>query len=255
MATRASVSGLVITLNEEERLAACLASLAFCDELIVIDSGSTDNTVRIAEAAGARVVERAFVGMNDQKDFGRQQCSSAWVFNLDADEVASAELVSEVEQLLVRDASELSAGYEIPFRNHFADRWVRGCGYYPDRHVRLVQRERATWNAQELAHDRVEFQGRVGRLSGHIDHYSFDSVQDFLRKSERYAEYFAQRAVTEGRSAGPLTIATHSSWRFFRSFVLQAGFRDGSLGLVISGLQAYEVFQKYARLWERTKRS
>ncbi len=255
MATRASVSGLVITLNEEERLAACLASLAFCDELVVVDSGSTDNTLKIAKAAGARIIERPFVGMNDQKDFGRRQCTLPWVFNLDADEVASPELISQIEALLQRPESEAAAGYEIPFRNHFADRWVRGCGYYPDRHVRLVQRERAIWNAEELAHDRVEFDGRPGRLTGHIDHYSFDSVQDFLRKSERYAEFFAQRAVAEGRSAGPLTIATHSGWRFFRSFVLQAGFRDGSLGLVISGLQAYEVFQKYARLWERTKKA
>jgi glycosyltransferase involved in cell wall biosynthesis len=242
------LSGMVIAKNEAKRIGACLDSLSFCDELLVIDSGSTDGTLEIANRMGARVIERPFAGMNDQKDFGRQQAQGKWVLNLDADEVVTGELRAEILALL--DDAHAKPAYRIPFRNHFRNAWVRRCGYYPDPHVRLIQRERAYWDAKVPAHDHVVVDGEIGSLSGHIDHFSFDSMDHYLAKSAGYADAFAKDALAKGRRVGPLTILVHTAFRFFKAYVLKGGFLEGSLGLTVSGLQAIQAFQKYVRLWE-----
>lgn len=244
---------MVICQDEAARIEACLDALAFCDEIVVVDSGSTDGTLDLVRAKGARLFERPWGGMNDQKDYGRQQARGRWVLNVDADEVVSPELAREVRAIADRGDDGGPAAYRIPFRNYFRDQWVRGCGYHPDHHVRLVRGDRARWDVERPAHDRVLVDGETGTLRGAIEHYSFESVDDFLGKSKRYARASALDAFRRGRRAGPATIAVHSGWRFFKAYVLQAGWRDGALGLVIAGLQAYEVFQKYARLWELTR--
>ncbi len=240
------LSGMVIAKNEAKRIGACLDSLAFCDEIVVIDSGSTDGTIDIVKNKGARLIERAFAGMNDQKDFGRSQCDGDWVLNLDADEVVTPDLREEIR----RRIEGTEAAFRIPFRNHFRDQWVRRCGYYPDPHIRLVRRDRAFWDKAIPAHDHVVVDGEIGTLSGHIDHFSFESMDHYLRKSSSYADAFARDAIAKGRSSGPLTILIHTLARFFKAYVLKGGFLEGSLGLTISGLQAIQAFQKYVRLWE-----
>ncbi len=215
---------------------------------MVIDSGSTDGTADIARAKGARVFERPFTGMNDQKDFGRAQAEGEWVLNLDGDEVVTPELRDEIRALLERGPD--AAAYRIPFRNHFRDAWVRRCGYYPDPHVRLVARDRARWDASVPAHDHVVVEGSTGTLHGHIDHFSFESMDHYLRKSAGYADAFARDALARGRRSGPVTILVHTVFRFFKAYVLKAGFLEGTLGLTIAGLQAIQAFQKYVRLWE-----
>lgn len=244
------LSGMVIAKNEAKRIGACLDSLAFCDEILVIDSGSTDGTLDIAREKGARLIERPFLGMNDQKDFGRQQSQGEWVLNLDADEVVTPELREEIRTLLGRGVDAGIAAYRIPFRNHFRDSWVRRCGYYPDPHVRLVRRDRAYWDQAVPAHDHVVVDGEIGKLTGHIDHFSFDSMDHYLRKSAGYADAFAKVALAKGRRSGAFTILLHTAFRFFKAYVLKGGFLEGSLGLTISGLQAIQAFQKYVRLWE-----
>lgn len=246
------LSGMVICQDEAERIGACLDSLAFCDEVVVVDSGSTDGTLDIVRAKGARLFENPWAGMNGQKDFGRRQAKGRWVLNIDADEVVSPELAREVRA--IADAEQPpAAAYKIPFRNYFRDAWVRRCGYYPDPHIRLLRSDKARWDPTVPAHDKVLVDGEVGRLSGHVEHYSFSSLDDFLSKSRRYAAAFALTAYKKGRRATGGTVLVHTVMRFFKAFVLKAGFLDGTLGLVISGLQAYEVFQKYARLWELTR--
>ena len=189
-----ALTGLVIAKDEEARIDACLRSLSFCDELLVIDSGSTDGTVAIAERAGARVIERAFVGQNDQKEFGRTRATGAWVLNLDADEVASPELAEEARAIAEGSGPSDVDAYAVPFRNYFRQSWVRRCGYYPDPHVRLVRRERVRWDLRAPVHDRVLVEGKTGRVHGHVDHYSFRSLDHFLAKSARYADGFARAA-------------------------------------------------------------
>lgn len=244
------LTGLVICHNEAGRIGACLASLQFCDEILVIDSGSTDGTLAIAAQAGARIVERPFLNFADQKDAGRGLARGRWVLVLDADEVASDELRQEVRAIADRGGDPGVDAYRMPFRNHFRDTWVRRAGYYPDPHVRLLRRDRAHFDPSTPVHEKVRVQGSIGDLRGHVDHHSFVSLDHFLAKSSRYADRFARAAYAAGRRAGALDIVLHTLGRFFRAYVLKAGFLEGTLGLVISGLQAYEVFQKYARLWE-----
>jgi glycosyltransferase involved in cell wall biosynthesis len=242
------LSGMVIAKNEAKRIGSCLDSLSFCDEVLVIDSGSTDGTLEIVRTKGARLIERPFAGMNDQKDFGRQHAQGKWVLNLDADEVVTPELRAEILALI--EAADAKAAYRIPFRNHFRDAWVRRCGYYPDPHIRLVQRDRAYWDARIPAHDHVVVDGEIGTMHGHIDHFSFESMKHYLDKSAGYADAFARDALARGRRVGPLTILVHTAFRFFKAYVLKGGFLEGSLGLTVSGLQAIQAFQKYVRLWE-----
>jgi glycosyltransferase involved in cell wall biosynthesis len=240
---------MVIAKNEAKRIGACIDSLSFCDEVVVIDSGSTDGTLEIVRSKGAVLIERAWGGMNDQKDFGRAHAKGEWVLNLDADEVVSPELRDEIRRAIEQDDPRIGA-YRIPFRNYFRDAWVRRCGYYPDPHVRLVRRERAYWDKAIPAHDHVVVDGEIGSLAGHIDHFSFESMDHYLRKSAGYADAFARNALAQGRRSGPLTILVHTAFRFFKAYVLKGGFLEGSLGLTISGLQAIQAFQKYVRLWE-----
>jgi glycosyltransferase involved in cell wall biosynthesis len=244
------LSGLVICLNEEARIGACLASLAFCDEVVVVDSGSTDRTLELARSHGARIFERPYTGQNDQKDFGRTVARGDWLFVLDADEVASPELAEEVRAVAQGGAPADVDAYRIPFRNRFRGVWVRRAGYYPDPHVRLVRRAKVHWDKTAPVHDRVVVEGRIGALSGHVDHFSFRSLAHFLEKSERYAEGFARSAHAQGRRASVATIALHTVTRFVKCYLVKGGFLEGPMGLVISGLQAFETFQKYARLWE-----
>jgi glycosyltransferase involved in cell wall biosynthesis len=242
------LSGMVICLNEERRIGACLSSLAFCDEVVVIDSGSRDRTVALVEASGARLFTRPFVSWNDQKDFGRRQCRGRWVLNVDADEVVSAELAQEIRQAIAAAPEEV-AGYAIPFRNHLRDRWLRGAGFYPDPHLRLIRRERGRWD-DSAVHDRVRVEGMVRSLRGHIDHYSFESIADYLEKSNIYAEAFARDAFGRGRRTTAIGILFHAFGRFLKMYLLRGGIRFGRIGVIMAGLQAAATFQKYARLWE-----
>jgi glycosyltransferase involved in cell wall biosynthesis len=244
------LTGLVITKNEERRIEACLRALSFCDEIVVIDSSSSDKTPDLVRAAGAQLVDRPFTSFAGLKEEGRVLARGRWVLNVDADELVSAELALQIKDIVARD-DEPCAAYAIPFKNYFGSVWVRRAGYYPDPHIRLFLRERARWDPAHPTHARVLVDGKTGMLDGHIEHRSFSSIQDFVKKSSRYAASFAESAHAQGRRAGFFTIASHTFARFFRAFVLQGGFLEGTLGLVIAGLQAYEVFQKYARLWER----
>lgn len=246
---REPLTGMVICLNEAQRIGDCLRSLAFCDEIVVIDSGSTDGTQAIVEQSGARLITRPFVSWNDQKDFGRTQARSPWVLNLDADEVVDAELAAEIDALLQGGAPPEIAAYRFRFKNHLRGAWIRSCGFYPDPHVRLVRRDRARWDTANV-HDKIVVEGGVGTLAGHVEHYSFESIADYLEKSNIYAEAFARDAIARGKTSGVWAIASHTLARFVRSYVIHRGAFEGALGLTMAGLQAAGTFQKYVRLWE-----
>lgn len=240
---------MVICLNEAKRIGDCLRSLSFCDEIVVIDSGSTDGTQDIVRSAGARLIERPFLSWNDQKDFGRRESTGPWVLNIDADEVVSPDLRDEIRRVLAPSLDPQIAGFRIPFRNYLRDAWIKSCGFYPDPHVRLVRKDRARWDTESV-HDKLVVDGTIADLTGHIDHYSFESITDYLEKSNIYAEAFARDALARGKKSGVLKIITHTLTRFFRSYLLRGGIFDGVLGITMAGLQAAGVFQKYIRLWE-----
>ncbi len=246
------VTGMVICLDEAQRIEACLRSLSFCDELLVIDSGSTDGTQAIAARLGARIIERPFVSWNDQKDFGRRESKHPWVLNLDADEVVSEGLSAEIQARLAAGVSPGVGAFRFPFRNYLRDQWIKSCGFYPDPHVRLFRRDRSRFTAERV-HDALVVEGAIDELSGHVDHYSFASVRDYLEKSNIYAEAFARDAFARGRQVGAWDIAIHGLGRFLRSYLLEGGLAEGALGLTMAGLQAAGTFQKYVRLWEMNR--
>ena len=241
------LSATVITRNEGDRLQACLASLAFCDELLVVDSLSDDDTAEVARRCGARVIERPFRGYRDQKQFAVEQASHDWVLCLDADERISPALRAEIER--ARDAGfAAAAGYSMPRCTDYFGRMIRHGNWYPDRKLRLFDRRRGRWSGREV-HERVQCDGPVLRLAGEIEHFAYRDLADQQRRLSRYARMMAEQMHAEGRRAGLRHLLANPAWRFLRGYVLRGGFLDGWRGFAIAVLDAQYVFDKFLRLW------
>lgn len=243
------ISGCVICHQEQDRIADCLRSLDFCDEVVVVDSGSTDGTPEIAAQLGARVlVNRPFPGHREQKQFAVDAAAHDWVFCLDADERATPELRAAVRQ---RAAVGLrGAAYEMPRRNHYLGRVVRAGLFWPDRKIRLFDRRRARWGGRN-PHDRVEVAsgGEVVRLEQPIEHLSFRSLRHQLRTIDSFSAIAARAMADEGRRANPFDLLVRPPSVAFKSLILKRGFLDGWRGLLIAALAGYTDWKKYWRLW------
>lgn len=242
------LSVLVITLNEEKRLAACLESVRFADEIIVVDSGSTDRTVEIARSFTERVFHQEWLGMNGQKAFALSRASGEWILNLDADEVASPELQQEVQEVISRSRVE-EAGFLIPRLTWYQGRWIRHSGWYPDRKLRLFRRGRGRWAGID-PHDAVEVDGPVGRLRGEIWHWTYEDLAHQVSALSGYAAAAARSKREQGERFYWFRLLLHPPGAFFRTYILQQGFRDGLPGFLIAAMNSYYTFLKYARLWE-----
>ncbi|MCF8062005.1 MAG: glycosyltransferase family 2 protein [Deltaproteobacteria bacterium] len=248
---RTAGSGLsvaVVTRDEEERLPGCLESVPFADEIVVVDSGSTDATVEIAGAMGARVLEEPWRGFSEQKQFAVDRCSNEWVLILDADERVPESTASEIlEALSARD--DAVTAFSFPRKNIFHGRWIRHCGWWPDRIVRLVDRREGAFDGRAV-HERWLTRGREHPLDAPLEHYSFRRYSDLTVKMERYSDLAAECMHAGGRTAGPLTPPLHGLWMFFRTWVLELGILDGFDGFVISLMNGGGSFFKYAKLRE-----
>jgi glycosyltransferase involved in cell wall biosynthesis len=245
------LSACLITWNEADRIEGAIRSLSFCDEVVVVDSGSTDGTVAVAEALGARVLHRPFDGYRAQKDHAVRACAHDWVLCLDADERVDAELAAAI-------AAERAAGfarapaYRIARLTHYFGTFLRHGEAYPDAVVRLFDRRRARWAGREV-HEHVDVDGRIAELRGHLEHYSYRSHSEELAKLERYAERWAALVAAEGRRGSLFPIIANPGWRFFRGYVLKAGFLDGWRGFVYAATRASYVRQKYVKLWLKAR--
>ncbi len=246
---RLNLSVVVVTRNEEERLRACLLSVAWADEIVVVDAESEDKTVTIAREFTDRVVVRPWPGYAAQKNAALELATGHWVLSLDADEVVSAELRAEIARILAVDGP--ADGYAVPRRNIFWDRWVRHGGLYPDWQVRLFRRGRARFVARAV-HESVTVEGRVERLAGHLEHRSYRDVSDFLARADRYATLAAEEAVAGGRRAGAVDLILKPLGRFLGMYVVGRGFLDGWRGFLLAVLYAYYVLIRSAKIWERT---
>jgi glycosyltransferase involved in cell wall biosynthesis len=249
-ATRPRLSALVPTFNEEKRIAACLESLSFCDEIVLVDSFSTDHTVEIARRYTDRVFERAWSGSNSQKEFARTEARGEWVLSVDADEVVTPALRDEI---LARIAKPDAAGYRIPIRTYLRDRWIKVGGLWPGLHLRLFRRDLGRWDAAIEPHERVALNGRIARLRGHIDHFSYEDLQDFLEKARRHAEIWAESQARLHRRVSVVSLMTRPLFRFVRDYIARGGFLGGSFGLFFCALQAHYTYLKYLSLWERSR--
>jgi len=245
---RPPLSATVITYNEADRLGDCLASLAFCDEIVVVDSGSTDGTGELAEAAGARVLVRPFDGFRSQKQFAVEQAAHDWVLCLDADERVSDELRASIESARsnhFRDA----AGYRFARLSEYFGKFLRHGNAYPDRKLRLFDRRRGGWRGEREIHETATVDGAVVTLPGDLLHLPSRSFEHQLAKSRQYSQLMAEHAHARGRRASLLKLVVAPAWRFWRGYLLRRGFLDGWAGLVYAYVTAYTARQKAIRLW------
>ncbi|WAW95906.1 glycosyltransferase family 2 protein [Xanthomonas citri pv. malvacearum] len=245
---RPRISACIIAFNEADRLRDCLTSLAFCDEIVVVDSGSTDATAAIASAHRARVLQRAFDGYRSQKAFCVAQASHDWVLCLDADERVSDTLRASI--IASRDAGFATAvGYRFARLSDYFYRFLRHGNAYPDRVLRLFDRRRGGWRGKREIHEAASVDGPVETLPGDLIHYPYRSLMQQLAKTQRYAQMMAEHEHARGKRATWSKLVLAPAWRFWRGYLLRGGFRDGWHGLIYAYVRANYVRQKTIMLW------
>lgn len=244
----------IITLNEEANLGRCLQSLqSLVDEVVILDSGSTDRTARIAADYGARFQFQAWQGYVGQKNQVLSLAAHDWVFSLDADEEISPELREEVASIKAQEPPLEVAGFSMPRCVLYEGRWIRHGDWYPDRLVRLFRRDRARFAGGKV-HERLEISGKVKPLMGDLYHHSFRDAADHWARCQKYARLWAETQAERGKTAGPWSGFSHAAYRLLRAYVLRGGFLDGSLGWRIALYSARETQLKYSLL-RRMQRS
>lgn len=247
---RRTCSAVVITWNEEERLRTCLASLAWADEIVVVDAESQDKTVEVAREFTDRIIVQPWLGFAAQKNFAVNQARGEWILSVDADEEVSPELRGEIEAIL--DGKATAVGYALPRRNIFWDQWIRHGGLYPDWQTRLFRRGRGRF-VQRAVHESVEVEGALARLRGPLVHRSYRSVGEFLERANRYSSLAVDDLARSGARVGGGQLVVRPLGRFLGMYVLRRGFLDGIPGLLLAGMYAYYVFIRCAKLWEKTR--
>ncbi len=246
------ISGCVIAYNEADCIQACLRSLAqVTDELLVVDSHSTDRTRELAGECGARVIERDWAGYRSQRQFAHEAASHDWILMLDADEQLSPELAAEILRQKQQD-NATAAAYKVPFASRYFGRYLRFGDAGREHHIRLFDRRRSAMGGFEI-HEKLVVDGPVGSLRGKILHDSYRNYDDQLTKLNRYASLMADAMHAAGRRGSVLHILFNPGWRFLRAFVLRAGFLDGWRGLLVALADANYVRQKYLRLFLLTR--
>ena len=239
------ITATIITFNEEARIAEAIASLACCDEVIVVDSGSTDRTRDIAGALGARVLQHDWQGYSRQKDFAAQQARHEWILSVDADERLSVELAGEIAQW--KKTGDAAAAWSMPRRAFYLGRWINHSGWYPDRKIRLYDRRRCRWKG-DFVHEGLAVDGHIGAFQGDLLHFPYRDWDDHRKRIDRYTELAAQAARSTGRPGSLLKLLFSPPLAFLKAFVLRAGFLDGWRGLAIAYLGARYVFQREFRI-------
>jgi glycosyltransferase involved in cell wall biosynthesis len=241
------VSACIIARDEEDRIEPCLASLAFCDEIVVVDSHSSDRTRELAAARGARVIERDWPGHVAQKEFAVREAKHDWVFCIDADERVSPELRAAIESARGSGFAGI-AGYEVSRVSCYLGRWIRHGTWYPDWKLRLFDRRLGGWGGRD-PHDRASVKGTVARLAGELRHEPYRSFEDHLRTIDRYTTTMADELRAEGTRARIVDVVLRPPARFFVFYVWRLGLLDGWRGLLLAYLAAHYVRLKYAKLW------
>jgi glycosyltransferase involved in cell wall biosynthesis len=246
-ATRQPLSVAIITLNAASQLEACLQSVRFADEVVVVDSGSTDGTPALAERHGARVIHQDWLGFGPQKQFAVDAAHHDWVLCLDADERVSPELQAAIEIAL---NSPSTAAFRFPRCNRFLGRYLRHGEGYPDWSLRLFDRRQACWS-NDAVHEKVETNGRVVDLTGDLLHDSAESLATYLTKQNRYTTLAAEMALAAGKRASVGRIAISPLVRFIKFYFIRQGFRDGLPGLIHIAIGCFNSFMKYSKMLER----
>ncbi len=239
------LSAIVITRNEARNIEACLDTLSFCDERIVVDGGSDDGTVGLAEAKGARVVAHEWSGFGAQKNFALSLATGDWVLSIDADERVSPELRSEIQAAIAKGEAN---GYEMPRLSSFCGRRMRHSGWYPDYVLRLFRRGTARFS-DDTVHERVLCDTPARRLSAPLIHDPVLRLEDALSRMDRYSTAGAEKLVASGRRIGFMTGLWRGLWSFLRTYILRAGFLDGREGFLLAIANAEGTYYRYMKAW------
>lgn len=244
------IAAVVITHNEEKNILRCLESLRFCDEIIVVDAMSSDNTVALANTIASKVVSRPWESYSSQKNFANSIAESEWILSIDADEKVSMELGLEIQAQLSTPGPETA--FSVPRKTLYRGKWIKHGGWYPNRLVRLFKKNGGSWTNDEL-HERWVTEGPLGELQGHLLHYSFENFTDQVDRNNRYSTLGALRLHRQGARFSFTKMLAKPSSKFLETYVLKRGFLDGLMGLFISISASYSVFLKWVKLWELSR--
>lgn len=244
------LSVTVITFNEEVNIRAALDSVHWADEVVVVDSFSTDRTAEICLEYTPHVHRRPWQGYVRQKNLAADLASNDWIFNLDADERVTPELRLELQGLLRHGPP--CAGYYVARRNYFLGRWIRQAGWYPDYILRLYHKGKGRYGDREV-HETVDVRGRVETLRHPLEHYTYRSVEEYLCRMDRYSTLAARELEKKGKPPRWYDCILRPFWTFWKMYGFRGGYREGKYGFVLSGLYAFYAFAKYAKYWEQSR--
>lgn len=240
------ITGIIPTFNEEEHIEAAIDSLNFADEIIVLDSFSTDATVERAQSKGVKILQRKFDNFSSQKNFAIEHASHSWIFLLDADERVSTELQKEVLEIISKP-SKYSA-YWIFRSNFFMKRRIKYSGWQNDKVIRLFMKEKSHYNGK-LVHEEIQTEGEIGWLKNKLDHYTYKGFISFIQKKNHYAQLQAKELAEKGLKPGVFHFLIKPLYRFINHYFLRRGFLDGTEGFFIAIFSAYSIFARYVNLW------
>lgn len=244
--TKLPISLVIITLNEEAHIERCIRSAPFVDDIVVVDSFSTDRTVEIAKSCGARVFQEKWRGFGAQKSFAASQAKNSWVISLDADEALSSELAAEILECWATLNAE--AGYLFPRKSFHLGRWINYGGWYPDYQLRLFNKDKSQWNSAAL-HEKVEVKERLFMRSPLL-HWVFEDLSDQVVTNDRYSSLGAQQLHQAGKKFSLFKLTTKPLSKFIETYFFKKGFLDGMPGFIIAVGAAYSIFLRHAKLWE-----
>jgi (heptosyl)LPS beta-1,4-glucosyltransferase len=245
MTKRPKLSAIILTKNEEENIADCIASVQWADEVVVFDSFSQDGTVEIAEESGATVLQHRFQNFAQQRNAALDAIDSDWVFFVDADERATPELATEIRRAI---QDESRSGWWVPRHNYIFGRVIRHAGWYPDYQLRLLRHGQARYDPKREVHEVVILDGEEGHLENPLIHYNYDTLAQFVERQNRYIDYEARILFDQGIRAKPHNFILQPLRELRRRYVSLAGYKDGFHGLLLSLLMAYYTFVMYVRL-------
>lgn len=246
------ISAVIIAFNEGHQIERALRSVAWCDEIVVVDSQSTDDTVDICRSFGARVITQPFLGYGPQLQFAEMQCSHNWLLRLDADETISPELAREIREEF--EHGPRGSGYKMPRRNYWHKRWISSCGLYPSRHLRLYRRDKGGYTPSRI-HEKVRVEGRVRHLRGAIDHWAWERDGDIAHDFVNYAQVEARSMTENGERVLLPQLLLWPFWNFMKRFVFRGGFRHGALGAAVCARIAAQHALRLVLAWEMQNRA
>ncbi|MEI6609310.1 MAG: glycosyltransferase family 2 protein [Deltaproteobacteria bacterium] len=245
------LSVAIITKNEEENIRACLQSISFAGQIILVDSGSTDATLSIAAEFGCEIYFEEWLGFGPQKQLAIEKCRLPWILVLDADERIPPD-TADIIKKIVTDADVKEAGFSFPRKNYFQGRWIKHAGWWPDRIIRLFRKEAGRMTTA-IVHESVEVQGKVGLLDVPIEHFTESSLSKIIQKIDKYSTLGAEAAFKDGKTSSAYSAFMRAFFTFNQDYFLRLGILDGRQGLTLAVTDAVNKFFKYAKLSELGK--